>query len=407
MVQGIPEDVGCSSARLQRIDKVMQSYVDRHRLAGLITMVARHGKIVHFAPFGVMDLEANTPMQRDSLFVIASMTKLITCAAALMLYEEGYFQLNDPISEFIPAFKDLKVFVKMADTGFEVTDLDRPVTIHDLMTHTSGLSYGFWDDSPVEEMYRQANLERPGTTLEDLVQRLAQLPLIHQPGSAWRYGYSHDVLARMIEIITGQPYNDFLRQRMFTPLGMQDTDFTVPSEKLSRLVTPYRIDDTGNLERIPAAEWDDFSSSPPPFGGQGLVSTGSDYMRFAQMLLNGGELDGVQLLGRKTVELMTMNHLPKELLPFNIVRLSKGYYSKGYGYGLGVRVMIDVAQNEIVGSLGSYGWAGGANTFVWIDPKEGLIGLLLTQLTPLYYYPIEREFMTLVYQALTGRFGTH
>jgi CubicO group peptidase (beta-lactamase class C family) len=398
----LPEDVGCSSTRLQRINSFMQTSIDQRRIAGVVMLVARHGTIVHAASLGRQDIEANMPMQPDTIFSIQSMTKLITCVAALMLYEDGQLQLDDPVTQFIPAFNAIKVLTRTPHTDFAVTDLERPITIHDLLTHTAGITHGFLrDDSPVEEMYRHAQLQAPGITLQEIVQRLAQLPLVHQPGQGWRYGHAHDVLAHVVEIISGQSFDAFLKQRIFAPLDMEDTGFCVPAPKMGRLAAVYRPAEQGELERIPAAERRDYTCPQPPIGGSGLVSTASDYMRFAQLLLNGGILDSTRLLGRKTVELMTMNHLPRELLPyaFDPLRPTRRY-TRGYGYGLGVRVVMDLPRTEMLGSIGAYGWGGSDSTFVTIDPKEGIIGLLMAQVDPLDFL-LERQFMTFVYQALS------
>ncbi len=400
MQLGTPEAVGMSSQRLNRIQPVMQAYIDQGKFPGLITMIARRGKVVHFDAFGWMDVEAKKPMQKDTLFFIASMTKPITALTTMMLYEEGHFQLNDPISHFIPAFKDVKVFVKSNEDGVEVTEPIREITIRDLLTHTSGLGYDFHTDSPVGELYRQAKLQEPGYRLKELVHGLSQLPLFTQPGSAWRYSFSQDILAHMIENISGIPYEHFLQEKIFTPLQMIDTGFYVPGDKRQRFATFYKRTDDGGFEPSSRTEGD-FASPAPGFGGHGLISTASDYMRFAQLMLNGGRLDDVRLLSRKTVELMTQNHLSAQVLPtFDVVTLSKGYYTKGYGHGFGMRVLMDAAQNEIVGSVGSYGWGGALNTYFWVDPKEQLVGMVWGQIDRLYYYPLERQFMALVYQAI-------
>lgn len=381
----------------------MQSYVDQNKLAGLIAMVARCGKVVYFERFGMMDLEAAKPMQFDTIFRIYSMTKPITSVALMMLYEEGLFQLNDPVSKFIPEFANVKVFAGAAEEGadskhpFELTELEREITILDLLTHTAGLTYDFLEDSPVDAIYLEADLHRPDRTLEEVIHKIVKLPLVHQPGTAWRYSMATDVLGYLIEVISGMSLDVFLEQKILKPLGMEDTGFYVPEAKLGRLAATYSPTENGGIELLDAPATSHYSK-PPRFlsGGIGLVSTASDYMRFAQMLLNGGELDGVRLLGRKTIELMTINHLPDELIPIQL----GPHTLHGCGFGLGFRVLVDVAQAGRLASEGEFGWGGAASTSFFVDPKEELIGLLLTQLMPSRYYPIRDEFKVLVYQAL-------
>ena len=398
-----PETVGLSSPRLERIRPVMQAYVDQSKLAGVITAIARRGRLAHFECFGMLDIEAGKPMQPDTIFRIYSMTKPITCAAALMLYEEGHFQLSDPVSRFIPGFKDVEVYAGETVAGFEFEELEREVTVRDLLTHTSGLVYGNPEGSPVEVMLWHANREDVvasyDLSLQEWTQGLLALPLAFQPGSRWHYGVSHDVLGRVIEVVSGLSFDAFLEDRVFAPLGMVDTGFYVPSEKINRFAANYGPGEDGGLVVIDAPATGKFSK-PRRFlsGGGGLVSTTADYLRFCQMLLNGGELEGVRLLGRKTVELMTMNHLPAELLAMDLPNVNQD----GYGYGLGVAVLIDVAQSALLGSEGLYRWGGAASTNFWIDPKEELIGLVMRQFMPSHLYPIRQEFRVLAYQAIVG-----
>jgi CubicO group peptidase (beta-lactamase class C family) len=392
-----PEEKGFSAKRLSRISTVMQRYVDEGKLAGLIAMVARCGRVLYLERCGMMDLEAAKPMQFDTIFRIYSMTKPITSVALMMLYEEGEFQLNDPVSKFIPEFAEVKVFAGAAEESFEVTDLEREITMWHLLTHTAGLSYDFWEDSPVDAMYLEADLHQADRTLEEMIHKLVTMPLVFQPGSAWRYSMATDVLGYVIEVISGMPFDEFLEQRILKPLGMDDTAFYVPEAKLDRLAAAYGPTENGGIELLDAPATSQYCS-PPRFlsGGHGLVSTASDYMRLAQMLLNGGELDGARLLGRKTVELMTMNHLPDELIPIQM----PPHTLHGCGFGLGFRVLVHAAQAGRLGSEGEFGWGGAASTSFFVDPKEELIGLLLTQLIPSRYYPIREEFKVLIYQAL-------
>jgi len=386
-----PEDVGISSERLKRIAPVMQSYVEENKLPGLITMVARRGKVVHFERFGMMDIEAQKPMEFNTIFRIYSMTKPITSVAIMMLYEEGRFQLDDPVSKFIPEFKDLKVFKNATEEGIELSYTKREMTIRHLLTHTSGLTYGL-ADRPVDGMYRKAKVLESRTTIKDMVAKLAQIPLLYQPGAEWEYSVSTNVLGYLVEVISGKSFDVFLKERIFEPLRMVDTAFYVPKEEIDRFAANYQPGEEGGIKLFDAPTTSKYSAGPPTFfsGGGGLVSTTSDYVRFCQMLLNKGELDGVRLLGRKTVELMTMNHLSSDKHPFEM---------KGVGFGLGFAVVTDVAQTGQLGSEGIFSWGGIAATTFWIDPKEELIGILMTQLMS-NPHPFQQQFKVLTYQAI-------
>jgi CubicO group peptidase (beta-lactamase class C family) len=400
-----PEEVGFSASRLGRIGTVMQGYVDQNKLPGVIAVVARGGNIVYRERFGMMDVEAAKPMQFDTIFRIYSMTKPIASVALMMLYEEGHFQLHDPVSKFLPEFADVKVFAGATGEGFELTELEREITIWHLLTHTAGLTYDFFEDSPIDAMYLEADLHRPDRTSEEVIHEIVKLPLVHQPGTAWRYSMATDVLGYLIEVISGMTLDVFLEEKILKPLGMEDTDFYVPEAKLNRFAAEYGPStgsgqaptEDGGMELLDAPATSQYTK-PPRFlsGGAGLVSTASDYMCFCQMLLDGGELDGTRLLGRKTIELMTTNHLPDELIPIQV----QPHTLHGCGFGLGFRVLVDVAQAGRLGSEGEFGWGGAASTSFFVDPKEKLIGLLLTQLVPSRHYPIRNEFKVLVYQAL-------
>jgi len=388
---GLPEEVGISAERLKRISPFMQRYVDSNKLAGTITMVARRGKVAQFECVGMMDKEADKPMNPDTIFRIYSMTKPITSVAVMMLYEEGLFQLTDPVSKFIPEFKGLKVFVKETESGIELTESKPEMAIWHLLNHTSGLSYGGDENLPVDAMYRKAVVRPPDGTLKEMAQKLGEIPLANQPGSLWRYSLSTDVLGYLVEVMSGQSFDVFLKERIFEPLGMVDTGFHVPAEKLNRFAANYTPTQDGKIEVFDKPAKSVFSKPRTFFsGGGGLVSTTADYIRFAQMLLNKGELDGERLLGRKTIELMTMNHLPEGLHPFE---------SQADGFGLGFSVAMDVAKSRSPGSTGSFGWGGAAATNFWVDPEEEIIGLFMTQLmnNP---YPVIKEFHVLVYQAI-------
>ena len=404
-----PESVGMSSDRLARIDPVMQAFVDGGGFAGLSVMIARHGQTVFSAQFGKRDTEADAPMTEDTIFRIYSMTKPIVSTALMMLYEQGRFRLADPVAKFLPAFGGVKV---LGEDG-SLADPVRPMQVRDLLTHTSGLTYDFLQDFPVGELYRQARLMNdPTRTLEGVISELATLPLAYQPGSRWHYSVGIDVAAHLVEVISGQPLGQFLKERMFDPLGMADTAFGVPAPKLDRLSAMYGLPDLFAKGQTFGALFDAWSNgynrradvtdtyptdAPDVFvrGGIGLYSTIADYMAFARMLLGGGQIDGVRLLGRKTLSLMHTNHLPASLLPFNVA----GAPNPGWGFGLGSRVMMNVAETAGPGSVGEFGWAGAAKTYVWVDPEEDLVGVLMSQHMVAFDQP-ELDLRALTYQAI-------
>ena len=391
----VPESVGVSSSRLARLGRCMEAYIDRGDFAGLVVLIARHGAVCYLETFGQMDIEAQKPMAVDTIFRIYSMSKPITTVAALTLYEQGRFQLTTPVSEFIPAFKDLQVLRSFTETDIEFEPLAREMTVRDLMTHTSGLTYGFDDSSPIEEMYRQhihgdKFLRR---SLQETMALLADLPLVHQPGTAWRYSVSTDVLGYIVEAASGMPLGSFLQQQVFEPLGMQDTGFFVPPDRIDRLAANYAPEPDGSLRLVDAPSTGIYSRPPRlESGGGGLASTIGDYFQFAQMLLNGGTWGGERILSRKTIELAMMNHLTPEMLP--------SYQNPGFGFGLGGKVLMDPAQAQIVGSPGLFGWGGAATTDFWIDPTEQLVGVIMPQLMDGGEYPLQADFQVLVYQAL-------
>lgn len=398
----MPESVGFSSSRLKRIETAMQRYVDEGKLAGLITTVARRGRTVHYKTYGMMDREAGKPMVHDAIFRIASMTKPITSVAAMLLYEEGAFDLNTPIHAFLPAFKEVKVLNGTTPDGPELEDAERPITFRHLFTHTAGLSYGWDPDDPVDQIYQASNVRFPtkdrAPTLTDFVEALAEAPLAFQPGTGWRYSLSIDVLGRLVEIISGLSLDAFFRQRIFEPLGMADTGFHVPEDKADRMMALYaHPEGAEGLTRVDAPAWAP-STTPPTFlmGGGGLASTVPDYARFAQMLVNGGELDGVRLLSPTTVAMYTINQAPVAALEHF------DGYENGYGYSLGTNVLMDVAKTGMAGSVGEFGWGGAFSTYFWIDPKEALYGVLMTQYLPNNSYPVNPRFKQLTYQALVG-----
>jgi CubicO group peptidase (beta-lactamase class C family) len=394
MIVHDPQNLGFSPERLSRINALAQRYVDGGLLAGIITLVARQGKVVHFETCGLRDNASEKPMQADTIFRIYSMTKSITSAALMMLFEQGLVRLADPVSQFIPDFKNVKVY---GDQGALVEPV-REITLHDLLMHTSGLSYGESDETPVDALYDKADLFNKDITLEEMVHRIATLPLVFQPGTQWHYSVATDVVGRVVEVVSGLSLSDFFAEKILRPLNMTDTAFSISPDKVERLATLYapKIND----EPIMILDQAETSEYLPPVkgfrGGSGLLSTMPDYFRFCQCLLNKGELDGVRLLGRKTIDLMTANHLPPALTP---LRMGEMPYH-GTGFGLGFGVVVDVTQTGQLGSLGDYGWGGYAETYFWIDPVEEVIGISMTQSLPSATYPIRREFKTVVNQAL-------
>ncbi|MEX0846951.1 MAG: serine hydrolase domain-containing protein [Ilumatobacteraceae bacterium] len=404
-----PEAVGMSTDRLARIRPIMESYVSERGVVGISTMVSRRGQIVHAEQFGHQDREAGLPMAADTIFRIYSMTKPVVSTALMLLHEEGRFQLEHPVAQYLPAFGATKV---LGADGV-VVDQARPMQIRDLLTHTSGLTYDFMADNPVAQLYRDARIMNDATrTLEAAIDELATIPLAFQPGSKWHYSVGIDVAARLIEVLSGQSLGEFLRDRLFDPLGMVDTGFGVADDQLHRLSAMYGLPDligegysfvqlveaamAGFNERIDVSATYP-TSTPGMFqrGGVGLFSTASDYMRFAQMLAGGGRLGGERVVGRKTLDLMHANHLAPELMPYELL----GMPVPGMGFGLGSRVMLDVAATAGSGSVGEYGWAGAAKTYYWVDPAEDLVGVFMSQYMTGMQLP-ERDFRSLVYQAI-------
>ncbi len=398
---GKPEEVGLSGERLGRIRTAMQRYVDKGMVPGVVTMVARRGKVVHLEAVGYRDAESKTPMTTDTIFRIASMTKPIASVALMMLYEEGHFLLNDPIAKFLPEFSNLKVAVPASGedrlgTPYKLIPAARPITFKHVLTHTAGFANTYRGITQPEFAKTFQQGRKPNDTIGDAVKRLATLPLNFHPGDAWEYGNATDVVGRLVEVISGQTLDEFLQKRIFAPLKMTDTHFYLPQAKLNRFAAVYQPDDkNGNkikLLEAPTAE-SRYVKEPHVYfsGAGGLVSTAADYVRFHQMMLNGGELDGARILGRKTVELMTTNAIGD--LP---VWLS----GPGYGFGLGYSVIKDIGQAAISGSVGQYGWGGAFCTYFWVDPQEEMIGIMMTQVIPYTHINIRQEFQVLANQAI-------
>jgi CubicO group peptidase (beta-lactamase class C family) len=392
-----PEDVGLSAARLYKIDHLTQRYINDGMLPGTISLVARRGEIVHLSCQGKMDIEADKSMEDDTLFRIYSMSKPITSTALMMLYEDGRFQLDDPVSRFIPAFGDLKVY---SPDGKHTTP-DRPMTIRDLLTHTSGLTYGFMNSTPVDAMYREQGVEQ-SANLAEMVSKLASIPLLFSPGSRWSYSVATDVCGHLVELIADTPFDEFLEEQIFAPLGMTDTSFVVPEDKVHRFAANYERTAEDGLRLVDSPESSPYLQNRGMHsGGGGLVSTIDDYYKFASMLLNQGEYDGTRILGRKTVELMTSNHLPDD---GDLTSMGQAVFSEtpydGIGFGLGFSVMLDPATAQILGSPGEFAWGGAASTYFFIDPEEDMLVIFMTQLMPSSAYPIRREMRVLAYQSI-------
>ncbi len=400
-----PESVGLSKERLERITTHMdQRYVQPGKIAGCLTLVARRGEVAFLEAQGLMDRERGKPMAEDTIFRIYSMSKPITSVALMMLFEEGHFELNTPVHKLIPEWKDLRVYKQGRSPHFVTEPTQRAMTIKDLFTHMSGLTYGFMERTNVDAAYRRAKIgrEADGDSLRDMITKLAGTPLEFSPGSAWNYSVSTDVLGYLVEVISGVSLDVFLEERIFGPLGMVDTGFWVPSDKLDRFAANY----ARNRRKEVVLEDDPHTSaylSRPTFlsGGGGLVSTAADYLRFCLMLQNGGALDGARLLGRKTVELMTQNHLPGDQ---DLTDLSVGLFGEvemqGTGFGLGFSINLGPTRQAAIGSAGEFAWGGAASTIFWIDPSEELSVIFLTQLMPSRTFNFRGQLKNIVYSSI-------
>ena len=390
-----PEAVGLSGPRLDRLTEAMQAYVDDGRLAGAVVLVARRGRVAYLRSFGQRDIESGSPMADDAIFRIASQTKAIISTGVMVLQEEGRLLISDPVGRYLPEFARTQVAIARNGGGYEVVDARGRITIRQLLTHTSGVSYGNgpasdrWESAGIQGWYF-ADREEP---VGDTIARIAALPFDAHPGEQWIYGYSIDILGALIEAVSGQPLDEFLRTRILDPLGMEDTHFYLPLDKRDRLATVYSATNNG-LERAPnpghmvgqGAYVDGPRTSFS--GGAGLLSTAIDYARFLQMMLNGGELEGTRLLSRKTVELMTTNHLTDQ--PFRA----------GQGFGLGFSIVENVGARGLPGSKGEYGWGGAYHSTYWVDPVEDLVVVYLTQLIPAGGLDDQGRLRALIYQAI-------
>jgi CubicO group peptidase (beta-lactamase class C family) len=373
-----PDRVGLAPEELSEIDALLQSYVSDEKLAGIVMLVAREGKVAHAGVFGKLDIEANQAMRRDALFRIYSMTKPITGVALMTLYDEGKFQLDDPVSKYLKGFDTVKVFAGKEGETIKLADLQRPVTIRDLMCHTAGLAYGLMPASPVDAMYQETRLLDRTKNLDSMLERLLKLPLAAQPGEKWMYSIAVDVQGKLIEVLSGKSLDAFFAERIFKPLAMPDTAFYVPADKLDRLAVNYGMKN-GQLSPIDGGKTSQFASIPTLLsGGGGLISTADDYLRFAQMMLNRGELDGVRILKPETVDLMTQNQLADALVPITLGPITM----PNTGFGLDFSVRVKAGEGDPAGSIGEYGWGGAASTQFFVSPREKMICVGMTQFMP-------------------------
>jgi len=398
-----PERVGLSREALARIDThLRERYIEPGKIAGALTVVARRGQVAFFSPLGQLDVARNRPLSADTIFRIYSMTKPVTSVALMQLYERGAFQLGDPVHKWIPAFESLRVFRQGRYPRFVTEPAQRPITVRDLLTHQSGLTYGFMERTAVDAAYRKLGLDNFQGSASEFVAAVATLPLEFSPGTRWNYSVATDVLGHLVELLSDRPLDVYFREHIFAPLGMRDTGFSVPESQRDRLAANYALGADGKIVLL-----DDPIDSPYTrprkfcSGGGGLVSTAADYLRFAEMLRLGGALDGARILGRGTLRYMTTNHLPNQQ---DIAALGLGGPSEvryeGMGFGLGFSVLIDPVRAQAPGSLGDFGWGGMASTAFWVDPVEQLTVVFMTQLVPSSTFPFRAELKALVHGAI-------
>ncbi len=384
-----PDRVGLTTSGLSELDAKMESYITDGKLAGIVVLIAREGKVAHAGVYGKADIEAKQPMRRDSLFRVYSMTKPITGVALMTLYDEGRFKLDDPVSKYLDGFGAIKVFDGKDGSTIKLADLKRPITIQDLMCHTSGLAYGLFPATPVDAMYAQAKILDRTKNLDNMLERLLKIPLAAQPGEKWMYSIAVDVQGKLIEKLSGKPLDVYFSERIFKPLAMQDTAFYAPADKIDRLTVNYGKKD-GHLSPVDGSKTSQFNEMPALLsGGGGLISTADDYLRFAQMMLNRGELDGVRILKPETVDLMTRNHLPDSMVPISLGPLSMA----GMGFGLDFAVRVKAGPGEPA-SLGEFGWGGAASTQFFVAPKEKMILIGMAQfmpMTPTYFQDATKQ----------------
>ena len=405
-IEAAPEDVGMSSARLHNLSRLVQGYVDDDRLAGAITLVARRDRVVHFETCGMLDAEAGTAMRPDAIFRLASMTKPVASVALMALYEEGLFQLDTPISEFIPAFRDVKVFAGGTAESYDVRAPAGRITVRHLLTHTAGFE-PLTATTPVATLYARSGITPapPEGTLASRSAALARLPLAFDPGTRFTYHYATDVAAHLCEVLSGQPFDTFLAERVLGPLRMAETSFHLPAAKRDRLAAGYGQAADGTPRYRPSdSPWDAIYGEAATYfsAGAGLVSTAADYLRFCRMLARGGELDGERILGPRTLQFMTQNHLPggadlAALIPHPI---SPTWIAAGTGFGLGFAVLLDAARAQVLGTPGEFYWGGAFSTAFFVSPAEDLVMIVLTQLGGSNYL-IRRQLRVATYQAIT------
>jgi CubicO group peptidase (beta-lactamase class C family) len=395
-----PELVGLSTERLARIGEVMQRYVDQGRLGGVVTLVARNGKVAYLQSFGKLDPKTGAAMPTDAVFRIASQTKAVTSVAVMILFEEGKLLLGDPVSNYIPEFKETTVAVPektKKGPGYKIVPANRQITIRDLLTHTAGISYG---DGPAQDLYKAAGLQGwfladRNVPVGDLIKKLAKLPFDAQPGEKWIYGYNTDILGYLVEVVSGMSLADFIKKRITDPLGMADTHFFLPEEKADRMTAVYGIGNDGKAGLVDDPRENAYVQGPRMCyaGGAGLLSTAEDYARFLLMLQSGGEWGGVHVLSPKSVELMTADHA------------GAPYGTPGEGFGLGFRVTKELGKNGEPGSAGAFGWGGAYHTTYWVDPAEKLVAVFMTQLLPATGSDAQAKFRALVYQSIVESYS--
>lgn len=404
-----PAEAGLNAERLKRIPAFFEPYIDKQKLPCVAVLVARGGQVAHLSFQGTTEMGGSRPIDEDTIYRIYSMTKPVTSVAAMMLFEEGHLRLDHEVYRYIPEFQDTMVFAGGTAENPELKKPDRPMTVRDLFLHTSGLTYSFLQQGAPDEIYRKRKIEQiswaaAGGDLKSFCEALAQAPLAFSPGEKWNYSNATDVLGRVVEVVSGMSLDAFFRKRIFEPLGMKDTGFDVSADKADRLMACYsRNPDTGVISQSDPGGKASGYAKPAKLlsGGGGLASTIGDYFRFCKMLGNGGELDGVRILSPKTLEFMTMNHLPgnKTLKDMGDKTFSETRMD-GQGFGLGWAVQTDVVATTQPGSVGSFSWGGMASTFFWIDPVEDIITILMTQLMPSGAYPIRPQLQQLVYAAI-------
>lgn len=392
-----PSALGFSADRLKRMDQVFEAYVSDHKMAGSVILVARKGQIAYFKPFGFRDLESKSPMKKDAIFRIASQTKAIVSVGIMILQEEGKLLIQDPVSKYIPEYAETTVALPMEGGAYETVPANREITIRDLLTHTAGIGYGY---GPAKEAWEQAGIQGwyfadRNEPIAATIERMAALPMDAQPGEQWVYGYSTDILGVVIERASGMTLDEFLKEKIFTPLGMKDTHFYLPKSKADRLATVYTPKEDGTLLPAPKAgtmnSQGAYTDGPAKSfsGGAGLLSTATDYYLFLQMIANGGTLNGKRILSPHTVQLMTENHLGKDIR-----------YGAGEGFGLGFQVVTDLGQRGVTGSEGEFGWGGAYGSTYWVDPAEDMVVVYFTQLRPGSIVKDQLELRTMIYQAL-------